>query len=270
MYQVFQASDGLKLAYYVDDFTKPWKEAPTLVLLHSAMGHSGRFFSMVPPFLDNYRVVRMDLRGHGQSEVPSESPPLSMERLIKDAVELLDHLGIMSAHFLGNSAGGYIAQRLAITAPERVCSLLLFGSAPGLKHTNALSWLSRIAIEGLRNFLADTISNRFNVENTDPSLVEWFLDEAAKNDAAYVARFISLMASLEWSDELHCIKCPTLVVIPGAEAVGGVQNYDSMRDNIADVALVTLEGMAHNICDAAPERCTDEAIKFLKRRFPSG
>ncbi len=269
MTQFLQASDGLKLAYYVDDFAKPWIEAPVLVMLHSAMGHSGRFFSMVPPFLPDYRVVRMDLRGHGRSEVPPESPPLAMERLVKDAAELLDHLGIEKAHFLGNSAGGYVCQQLAMNHPERVRSLLLFGSTPGLKHSNALSWLPRVAKEGLRNFLADTISYRFDVEKTDPGLIEWFLDEAAKNDTPYIGRFIGLMASLDWSDELHRIKCPTLVVIPGAEAVGGVRNYDPMRDNIPDVELVMLEGMAHNICDAAPERCSEAALAYLKKRFPS-
>ena len=46
--QHFRASDGLKLAYTVDDFTDPWLEAPTLLLLHAAMGHSHRFYAWVP------------------------------------------------------------------------------------------------------------------------------------------------------------------------------------------------------------------------------
>ena len=51
----------------------------------------------------------------------------------------------------------------------------------------------------MRKFLADTISDRFPVDRTDPRHIEWFLDEAAKNDTAYIARFVGLMASLEWS-----------------------------------------------------------------------
>ena len=84
----------------------------------------------------------------------------------------------------------------------------------------------------MRKFLADTISDRFPVDRTDPRHIEWFLDEAAKNDTAYIARFVGLMASLEWSDQLHRIKCPTLVVYPGAETVGSTHNYDAMRDRI--------------------------------------
>ena len=55
--------DGLKLAYYVDDFTKPWVKPQTVFLLHAAMGNAQRWFSWVPELAKHYRVIRMDLRG---------------------------------------------------------------------------------------------------------------------------------------------------------------------------------------------------------------
>src|SRR4249919_2918661 len=112
--QHFNASDGVRLAYTIDDFTDPWANAPTLLLLHAAMGHSKRYYAWVPRLCRHYRVVRMDLRGHGESAVPPAEPPLSMERLVKDTAELLDRLGARSAHIVGNSAGGYIGQQLAM------------------------------------------------------------------------------------------------------------------------------------------------------------
>jgi pimeloyl-ACP methyl ester carboxylesterase len=263
----FNASDGLKLAYTIDDFTDPWLKAPTLLLLHAAMGHSLRYYAWVPRLSRHYRVVRMDLRGHGQSAVPPAEPALSMERLVQDTREMLDHLGLPSAHIVGNSAGGYIAQQLAMSSPERVKSLMLFGSTPGLKNSQAASWIPRVAKDGLRKFLADTISDRFPVDRTDPRHIEWFLDEAAKNDTAYIARFVGLMSSLEWSDQLHRIKCPTLVVYPGAETVGSTHNYDAMRDRIPDVEMISYEGLPHNICDSVPDRCADDVLKFLEKRF---
>jgi len=263
----FTASDGLKLAYTIDDFTDPWTRPATLVLLHAAIGHSGRFFAWVPGLSRHYRVVRMDLRGHGQSQVPPADPPLTMQRLVDDLRELLEHLGCAQAHIVGNSAGGYIAQNLAMTSPERVKSLMLFGSTPGLKHSQAATWLPRVAKEGLRNFLADTISDRFPVDRTDPRHIEWFLDEAAKNDVPYLARFIGLMTTLDWSDRLHEIKCPTLVVYPGAETVGSTHAYDSMRERIPDVDVISYEGMPHNICDSLPDRCVEDVLTFLRWRF---
>ncbi|MGB9367812.1 MAG: alpha/beta hydrolase [Xanthobacteraceae bacterium] len=264
--QHFRASDGLRLAYTTDDFTDPWLKAPTLLLLHAAMGHSKRYYAWVPKLCRHYRVVRMDLRGHGSSEVPAAEPPLTMERLVQDTRELLDHLGVASAHIVGNSAGGYIGQQLAMNSPERVTSLMLFGSTPGLKNSQALTWIPRVAKDGLRKFLADTISDRFPAD-ADPRHVTWFLDEAAKNDTAYIARFVTLMASLEWSDQLDRIKCPTLVVYPGAETVGSTHNYDAMRDRIPDVEVISYEGLPHNICDSVPDRCTEDVLGFLGKRF---
>jgi 3-oxoadipate enol-lactonase len=266
----FIASDGLRLAYVIDDFTDPWTQPATLLLLHAAMGHSGRFYAWVPRLSRHYRVVRMDLRGHGASQVPPAEPPLAMTRLVADTAELLDHLGCSRAHIVGNSAGGYVAQNLAMTAPQRVQSLMLFGSTPGLKHSQAATWLPHVAKDGLRKFLADTISDRFPVERTDPRHIEWFLDEAAKNDPAFIGRFVGLMTTLDWADRLHEIACPTLVVYPGAETVGSTRAYDAMRERIRDVEVMSYEGMPHNICDSLPDRCVDDVLGFLRRRFTPG
>jgi pimeloyl-ACP methyl ester carboxylesterase len=207
----------------------------------------------------------MDLRGHGESQVPAAEPPLTMDRLVQDVRDLLDHLGCHTAHIVGNSAGGYLAQNLAMASPERVRSLMLFGSTPGLKNSQAATWLPRVAREGLRNFLADTITDRF-APQTDPGLIRWFLDEAAKNDTTYIARFIGLMTTLDWSDELHRIRCPTLVVMPGGETVGSVRNYEVMRERIPDVRVLSYDGMPHNICDADPARCAADVLAFTREK----
>ena len=130
--ETFSASDGLQLAYYIDDFTEPWRDAPVLLLLHAAMGSAKRYYAWVPPLARHYRVVRMDLRGHGNSPVPSADHELTLERLVADVAELMDHLGCPSTHVVGNSAGGYLGQQLAMNHGDRVRSLMLFGSTPGL------------------------------------------------------------------------------------------------------------------------------------------
>ena len=263
----FKASDGIELAYYIDDYTDPWTSPQPLLLLHAAMGHAARFYAWVPKLARHYRVIRLDLRGHGASQVPPEAPALSMDRLVADVAELLDHLGCPSVHIVGNSAGGYVAQNLAMTSPQRVRSLALFGSTPGLKHSQAATWLPRVAKDGLRRFLAETISDRFPVGRVPDGLVSWFIDEAAKNDAAYIGRFIGLMTTLDWSDQLGRIKCPTLIVMPSGETVGSLKNYDVMLERIEHVQGITYEGLPHNICDAVPDRCVEDVMAFLRWHF---
>jgi 3-oxoadipate enol-lactonase len=153
---------------------------------------------------------------------------------------------------------------------ERVRSLMLFGSTPGLKNSQAPSWIPQIAQKGLRGFLAETIAERLPLDRVDPGLVEWFLEEAAKHDAAYIAKFVLLMASYDWSDEVGRIGCPTLVVVPGAEPIGSTANYEPFRRLVPDVEMRVYDGEPHNICDAFPDRCARDVLDFLTRRFGLG
>ena len=77
------------------------------------------------------------------------------------------------------------------------------------------------------------------------------------------------MASYDWSGEVQKIRCPTLVVIPGAETVGTVANYDPFR-RLGDVEFRVYEGLPHNICDAVPDRCAANVHDFLRARFGGG
>ena len=266
MRQSFTASDGLRISYYTDDFTDPWTSPTTLVLLHSAMGNSERFYSWVPALARHFRVVRMDLRGHGASEVPPADVPLSMTRFVDDVEELMDTIGARRAHLVANSAGGYLAQQLAIRSPQRVLGLCLVGSTPGLSPS-ALEWLPMIEREGLTPFLTRTIAMRFDLATTDPGMVRWFLEQTGRNDQAYIARFIGYMATQEWSADLPRIRAPTLVIYPGGETVGSASSYEVMRERIPDVTMREYEHMPHNIADMLPDRCTRDVLEFLSAKF---
>lgn len=264
----FKTSDGIEIAYYIDDFTDPWKQAAPLLMLHSAMGSSYRFFSMVPELARCYRVIRADTRGHGASQIPPENLPLDKERLMKDALELLDHLKIGKVHLVGNSAGGYAAQQLAIHHPRRVKSLALFGSAPGFKGEQGKKWLTDVAQRGMRPVFTETITDRFPIGEVDQRLVDWFLDEICKNDPKYIARYVGYWTDTDFTDEIHGIKCPTLIVGPGAEPIGQASVYEQMKNRIAGSELIYYEKARHNVCDYMPDRCVDDVLKFHGRHFP--
>lgn len=263
--RTFAADDGLQLAYYIDDFTNPWRTPDTLLLLHAAMGSSLRWFQWVPRLARSYRVVRLDLRGHGNSAIPAPEEPFSLAHLVGDALQVLTLVGAESAHIVGNSAGGYVAQQLAIQHPGRVKTLALFGSTPGLKHSHAPTWLPRIDEVGLKRFLADTISERFD-KNADRELVEWFIEQAGSNDAAFIGRFVSHMCTHDFMEDLRKINAPTLIVAAGREQIGHASAYQKMRERIAGSELIEIDTAGHNICDGYAGRCVDLLEDFLKRR----
>lgn len=265
MTQSFTSRDGMKVAYYVDDFTDPWTRPDTLLLLHAAMGNAQRWFKWVPRLVRQYRVVRMELRGHGASQTPKPEQEFSLALLVSDALELLDKLGVRSAHVVGNSAGGYVSQQLAIHHGARVKTLALYGSTPGLKHSHAATWIPLVKERGLRKFLADTIRERFD-ETADPGLVEWFLDQAGANDPAFIARFVLHMTTHDFMDDIAKIKCPTLIVAAGKEQIGHASAYADMHKRIAGSELKLYDTAGHNICDGYADRCVDDLLEFLGTR----
>jgi len=264
MERIYSTRDGFRIAYRIDDFTDPWTTPRTVLLLHAAMGNMQRWFRWVPRLARQFRVVRMDLRGHGASQMPSRDQPFSLDQLVGDAKQLLDVVGCDTAHVVGNSAGGYVGQQLAIRHPERVQSLALYGSTPGLKHSKANTWIPRIQKIGLKQFLIETIDDRFDA-TADPQLVRWFIDQAGANDPAFIARFVGHMCTHDFMGELQRIECPTLIVAAGRESIGEVSAYDRMHERIKRSSLIKYDVAGHNIGDQYPDRCVDDLLQFLTK-----
>jgi pimeloyl-ACP methyl ester carboxylesterase len=262
----FKTSDGLQLRYVIDDYTDPWRKKDTLVMSHAAMGSSRRFYAWVPHLARDFRVVRMDMRGHGESDAPN-ADQIDFERIGRDLVELLDHLEIESAHLAGSSAGGIISQSVAIRYPQRVKTLASFAATPGMKNGKADhgSWVTRIGQNGIGTFLRETIADRIALDQVDPAFVDWFIAEATRTNVPALARFVPMMVRIDLVPELHKIRCPVLVVVPGADPIHPVDDYLLIKRQIPDCEFVVYEGLPHNITDAVPDRCAEELKRFLAK-----
>lgn len=118
----FTTSDGISL-HYADE----GEGLPLLCL--AGLTRDGRDFDFVAPHLDGVRLIRLDYRGRGQSGwAPPETYQIPVEG--RDALELLDHLGLDRAAVLGTSRGGLIAMVLAATAKERLIGVALNDIGP--------------------------------------------------------------------------------------------------------------------------------------------
>lgn len=263
--QYFTAKDGFKIAYYEDDFTDPWKTPDTVLLLHAAMGNAKRWFSWMPAITRQYKVVRMELRGHGNSQKPRPDQDFSLGLLVSDALELMDKLGLKNAHVVGNSAGGYVAQQMAIHHGARVKTLALYGATPGLKNSHAHTWIPIVKERGLKKFLADTIYERFD-STADQGLVQWFIEQAGSNDPEFIARFVLHMTTHEFMDDLVKVKCPTMIVAAGKEQIGHASAYAEMQKRIAGSELKLYDTAGHNICDGYAAKAVGDLMDFLARR----
>ena len=126
----FRPSPDLDMHYQVDDFTDPWRTPETILMLHGNAESGLAWWGWVPALAREYRVVRPDMRGFGQSTAMPRDYPWTLDRLVEDFCLLMDHLGIDRFHLVGAKIGGTVARAFAARRPERVKTLTVVGSPP--------------------------------------------------------------------------------------------------------------------------------------------
>ncbi|MBZ0327651.1 MAG: alpha/beta hydrolase [Altibacter sp.] len=103
-------------------------QGPVMVLLHGFLESSEMWKELIPEISQNYKVVAIDLPGHGKSGILSETH--SMEQMAHAVRFVLQHLKISEAIFVGHSMGGYVALAYAELFEAEVTSLVLLNSTP--------------------------------------------------------------------------------------------------------------------------------------------
>lgn len=160
------ADDGTTLFYE----TLGAADGPVLVLLHGLLGASTVDWQpLVAPLGETYRVVQVDLRGHGRSD--NTAAQLLPERMTADVLGLLDALGVVQFAVAGSDLGGYLALQLALTAHRRVTRVVA--------HAAKLNWTERTAVAMRARF--------------DP-------DQLAQERPAYAERLSTLHGARHWRE----------------------------------------------------------------------
>ena len=107
-------------------------EGEPLILLHGFSGDSTTWNKIASQLRDSFRLIKLDILGHGVSDKPVQTASYGMEAVAADLIDVLDQLGLAQAHLLGYSMGGRLALTLALRQPERFRSLVLESASPGL------------------------------------------------------------------------------------------------------------------------------------------
>lgn len=114
-------------------------EADWVVFVHGAGGSSAIWFRQVRDFRKKFNVVLMDLRGHGESrKLPAKHLRYTFDDVSRDILEVLDHLDIRRAHFVGISLGSLIIRSIAEIDPGRVGTVVLGGAVTRLNFRSRL------------------------------------------------------------------------------------------------------------------------------------
>lgn len=200
--------------YY--DLTGP-ENAPVVCFTHSLSSDSGMWAEQVPPLLaDGFRVLRLDMRGHGGST--PVAGPYTMAQLADDVAVSLDALGIERVHFIGLSIGGMLGQAFAIAHGKRLLSAMLCDTLPQSPPNAAAVWGQRMEAVKTANSLAaiaDATMQRWFTEAFKPrNPARWkqiHASIAGSSPVGYLGCSAAI-ADFDFVAQLPALKVPTLVV----------------------------------------------------------
>ncbi|MFK3771304.1 alpha/beta fold hydrolase [Pseudomonas sp. NPDC089406] len=201
--------DGCQLHYEVHGQGEP------LVLLHGLGSSSQDWELQINEFARHYRVILMDIRGHGQSSKPRKG--YRIKTFSQDLLALLYHLGTGPVHFVGLSMGGMVGFQFAVDHPTWLRSLCIVNSAPEVKRRTRSDWLWWLKRWGLARLLSvETVGKglaaRLFPKPEQAELRRKMAERWARNDKrAYLKSFDAIV---DWGvqERIGQIRCPTLVV----------------------------------------------------------
>ena len=244
-------------------------DAPVVVLSHS-LGSSMVMWEPQCEFLEPYfRVLRYDMRGHGESEVSKGE--YSLEMLGQDVVELLDSLEIKKVHFVGLSIGGMIGQGLGLNHKERLLSLTLCDTASILPEEAKPLFRERMDLarsQGMASLVEGTLARWFTPPflAQDPPMVSRIRTQI---EATPVDGFIGCshaILNLNYLDRLAAIDLDTLIIVGEDDPGTPVAAAEAIQAEIRNSRLEVLPSAMH-LCNIEQAGRVNDAIgAFLKIR----
>ncbi len=243
--------------------------APVVTLVHAIGLDHTMWDDLAAKLRRGHTVVRIDVRGHGKSDVRDGRYALS--ELADDVVAVLDSHGIAKTSLVGLSLGGMIGQAFALQHPARLEKLVLACTSSYYGSEGAAMWNSRVK----------TVTEGGTAALADASMLRFFSDafRAARPDivAKYKARLITTaakgyvgcshaLAALNFSNDLARITAPTLVIAGERDVGTPPAMSEALTRGISNARMVTIPGAAHLAAVEAPELFGEAVTQFLSER----
>ena len=238
--------NGLKLFYEIEGDGEP------LVLIPGFAAGRWIWFKQSAALAQNFRVITFDPRGVSASDKPEGSQTISL--LADDVAHLLETIGVESAHIVGASFGGFVAQEFALKYPAMTRKLVLcctsFGGpnhvvpAPetlaALASTKGLNSEDRMRENLLLAFTPEYV-------RTQVAEVDQIVHLRATNEVPEHVYMSQLQAAVNFNTEsrLGDIKSPTLVLSGDADVIVPLQNSRNLAARIPGAKLHIFEGGSH-------------------------
>jgi 3-oxoadipate enol-lactonase len=242
-------------------------ERPPVMLIHG-VGADGTSWDRIAMALEpEFRVLRLDLRGHGRSGHIEGA--LTLEDFVQDVVDVLDTCRVPTAHVVGFSLGGMIAQGIALQHAHRVHRLVLLSAVAGRTAEERERVQGRLAILREQGIAAITgaAQDRWFTANfiaRNPDLVAGRMQQLQENHAPSYAAAYTVFSTSDLGDRLHAIRAPTLIATGEHDIGSNTRMARFMHAQIKGSRLEILPGLRHSILVETPELVTRLVRDFLQ------
>jgi pimeloyl-ACP methyl ester carboxylesterase len=221
------------------------------LLLVQGLGYTAdMWFRLLPGLSSRRRVIRLDNRGVGRSDVPPT--PWTMAQMADDAVAVLDAAGVGQAHVFGVSMGGLIAQELALRRPDRVASLLLGCSHPGgrdaVRMDAAAATMLMDRSPKTPRDVAEASVPFLYAEDTSRDVIDTDLEVRLRHPLRATAYWGQLDAMREHDgtlSRLPAVSAPTLVMHGTADRLVQPGNAQLIAEAVPGARLEWIDGAGH-------------------------
>jgi 3-oxoadipate enol-lactonase len=261
-------SPELDLHYRVDDYTAPWDQPATILLLHGNAESGAAWYGWVPELASQFRLVRPDMRGFGASTPMPRDFPWTLDTVIDDFCRLMDHLEVERFHLVGAKIGGTIARAFAARRPERVRTLTLAGT-PTPFRVGAAERAPEVnrgfETVGLEPWARESMAGRLG-SDFPAAGVEWWIQYMARTPVSTQVGFMPTIAAVDIRPDVPKIACPTLVITTEGSGLASVAETRAWQEQIPDSELLVLPGNSYHVAASHAAQCAQATRQFIQRR----
>jgi 3-oxoadipate enol-lactonase len=239
------------------------QNGPVLMLSNSLGTNLHMWDEQVEPWSRNFRLVRYDRRGHGQSSVPKG--PYTMERLGRDVLAVIDALEIDTINWCGLSMGGMVGQWLGAHAPGRVDKLVLSNTSSFFPDKSI--WEGRLK----------TVRDKGLAAIVDANMERWFTEDFRERNPQAIAKMREMFLATKADGYIGCgeairdmdhrpllpkISAPTLVIAGKHDPATTLEANEFICEHIPNADIAVLE-TAHIANIEQPKLYADTVLDFL-------
>jgi pimeloyl-ACP methyl ester carboxylesterase len=255
--QVMTLSSGHRLRYATRGV-----DLPIAVVFVHGWPDSWRSFEPVldalPPTVG---AISVSLRGFGGSDAPADG--YTPDDFAADVAELVDHLGVRSAVFVGHSMGTLVVQRLAASRPDMVAGLVLIGGLRALPDEVFEEVWS--VVQDLADPISEAFVREFQSSTLAAPVPDRFFDQLVAESLQAPARvWRAAFAAVRSMPRDTTISAPTLLLWGDHDALVPRAEQDALLAAIPRARLVVYEGAGHSPNWEQPQRVADDIAAFLR------